>query len=145
MLAFEDNEIGKRATKPRDNLAVTACLRIWLEKNGKNTEKIEDESIRSAAQKFMEDTQIPLPILVNRFCKMGIPDCVRSASYRGCNDDHETASLVEDKVHARSNGPYSLVTQQPLGGKAQFGGQRFGEMEVWALEAYGAAYTCRKC
>src|SRR5690606_8612251 len=49
--------------------------------------------------------------------------------------------LVEDKVHARSTGPYSLVTQQPLGGKAQFGGQRFGEMEVWALEAYGAAYT----
>jgi DNA-directed RNA polymerase subunit beta len=47
--------------------------------------------------------------------------------------------LVEDKVHARSTGPYSLVTQQPLGGKAQFGGQRFGEMEVWALEAYGAA------
>jgi DNA-directed RNA polymerase subunit beta len=47
--------------------------------------------------------------------------------------------LVEDKVHARSIGPYSLVTQQPLGGKAQFGGQRFGEMEVWALEAYGAA------
>ena len=53
--------------------------------------------------------------------------------------------LVEDKVHARSTGPYSLVTQQPLGGKAQFGGQRFGEMEVWALEAYGAAYTFRKC
>ncbi len=49
--------------------------------------------------------------------------------------------LVEDKVHARSTGPYSLVTQQPLGGKAQFGGQRFGEMEVWALEAYGAAHT----
>ena len=49
--------------------------------------------------------------------------------------------LVDDKIHARSNGPYSLVTQQPLGGKAQFGGQRFGEMEVWALEAYGAAYT----
>jgi len=47
--------------------------------------------------------------------------------------------LVEDKVHARSTGPYSLITQQPLGGKAQFGGQRFGEMEVWALEAYGAA------
>jgi DNA-directed RNA polymerase subunit beta len=47
--------------------------------------------------------------------------------------------LVEDKIHARSTGPYSLVTQQPLGGKAQFGGQRFGEMEVWALEAYGAA------
>ena len=52
--------------------------------------------------------------------------------------------LVDDKMHARSTGPYSLVTQQPLGGKAQFGGQRFGEMEVWALEAYGASHTLRE-
>ncbi len=52
--------------------------------------------------------------------------------------------LVDDKIHARANGPYSLITQQPLGGKAQFGGQRFGEMEVWALEAYGAAYTLQE-
>ena len=52
--------------------------------------------------------------------------------------------LVDDKIHARSTGPYSLVTQQPLGGKAQFGGQRLGEMEVWALEAYGAAYTLQE-
>ena len=52
--------------------------------------------------------------------------------------------LVDEKIHARSIGPYSLVTQQPLGGKAQFGGQRFGEMEVWALEAYGAAYTLQE-
>lgn len=54
------------------------------------------------------------------------------------------AHLVEDKMHSRSTGPYSLVTQQPLGGKAQFGGQRFGEMEVWALEAYGAAYCLQE-
>jgi DNA-directed RNA polymerase subunit beta len=54
------------------------------------------------------------------------------------------AHMVDDKLHARSIGPYSLVTQQPLGGKAQFGGQRFGEMEVWALEAYGAAYTLQE-
>ena len=52
--------------------------------------------------------------------------------------------LVEDKVHARSTGPYSLIAQQPLGGKAQFGGQRFGEMEVWALEAYGAAHNLQE-
>jgi DNA-directed RNA polymerase subunit beta len=52
--------------------------------------------------------------------------------------------LAEDKIHARSIGPYSLITQQPLGGKAQFGGQRFGEMEVWALEAYGAAHTLQE-
>ena len=52
--------------------------------------------------------------------------------------------MVDDKIHARSTGTYSLVTQQPLGGKAQFGGQRFGEMEDWALEAYGAAYTLQE-
>ena len=52
--------------------------------------------------------------------------------------------LVDDKMHARSTGSYSLITQQPLGGRAQFGGQRFGEMEVWALEAYGAAYTLQE-
>jgi len=52
--------------------------------------------------------------------------------------------LVDDKIHARSIGPYSLITQQPLGGKAQFGGQRFGEMEVWALEAYGAAHALQE-
>lgn len=54
------------------------------------------------------------------------------------------AHLVDDKIHARSTGPYSLVTQQPLGGKAQFGGQRLGEMEVWALEAYGASHTLQE-
>jgi DNA-directed RNA polymerase subunit beta len=52
--------------------------------------------------------------------------------------------LVDDKIHARSTGPYSMITQQPLGGKAQFGGQRFGEMEVWALEAYGASYALQE-
>src|SRR5659263_780317 len=52
--------------------------------------------------------------------------------------------LVEDKIHARSTGPYSRITQQPLGGKAQFGGQRFGEMDVWALEAFGAAHTLQE-
>jgi len=62
----------------------------------------------------------------------------------GCTYILKLVHLVDDKIHARSTGPYSLVTQQPLGGKAQFGGQRFGEMEVWALEAYGAAYTLQE-
>ena len=56
----------------------------------------------------------------------------------------EFAHLVDDKIHARSTGPYSMITQQPPGGNAEFGGQRFGEMEVWALEAYGAAYTLKE-
>ena len=59
-------------------------------------------------------------------------------------DKDELIHLVEDKVHARSTGPYSLISQQPLGGKAQFGGQRFGEMEVWTLEAYGAAHNLQE-
>ena len=62
----------------------------------------------------------------------------------GCAYILKLVHLVDDKMHARSTGSYSLVTQQPLGGKAQFGGQRFGEMEVWALEAYGAAYTLQE-
>ncbi len=69
---------------------------------------------------------------------------VRPRRDRGGDVHDELHHLVADKIHARSIGPYSLVTQQPLGGKAQFGGQRLGEMEVWALEAYGAAYTLQE-
>ncbi|MGE5542350.1 MAG: DNA-directed RNA polymerase subunit beta, partial [Bacillota bacterium] len=89
--------------------------------------------------------------------KAGLPDDGKTVLYDGRTgqpfDNRVTvgyvymlklAHLVDDKIHARSTGPYSLVTQQPLGGKAQFGGQRFGEMEVWALEAYGAAYTLQE-
>jgi DNA-directed RNA polymerase subunit beta len=89
--------------------------------------------------------------------KAGLPDNGKTVLYDGRTgepfDNKITVGvmyflklhhLVDDKIHARSTGPYSLVTQQPLGGKAQFGGQRFGEMEVWALEAYGAAYTLQE-
>ena len=62
----------------------------------------------------------------------------------GCIYFMKLSHLIADKMHARSTGPYSLITQQPLGGKAQSGGQRFGEMEVWALEAYGASYTLQE-
>jgi DNA-directed RNA polymerase subunit beta len=89
--------------------------------------------------------------------KAGLPEDGKSILYDGRTGEPfenrvtvgymymlKLAHLVDDKIHARSTGPYSLVTQQPLGGKAQFGGQRFGEMEVWALEAYGAAYTLQE-
>jgi len=89
--------------------------------------------------------------------KAGLPESGKVPLYDGVTGellDHEVTvghvyimklyHLVDDKIHARSTGPYSLITQQPLGGKAQFGGQRFGEMEVWALEAYGAAYTLQE-
>lgn len=91
------------------------------------------------------------------FKKAGLPEVGKTRLYDGRSGEPfdrpvtvgyvymlKLAHLVDDKIHARSTGPYSLVTQQPLGGKAQFGGQRFGEMEVWALEAYGAAYTLQE-
>jgi DNA-directed RNA polymerase subunit beta len=93
----------------------------------------------------------------NALGKAGLPEDGKTVLYDGRTGeafDHRVTvgyiymlklhHLVEDKIHARSTGPYSLITQQPLGGKAQFGGQRFGEMEVWALEAYGAAYTLQE-
>ncbi|PCJ20078.1 MAG: DNA-directed RNA polymerase subunit beta [Candidatus Cloacimonadota bacterium] len=95
--------------------------------------------------------------LSKKFKESGMPETGRMTLYDGENGEAYAAPimvgvmymlklihLVEDKIHARSTGPYSLVTQQPLGGKAQFGGQRFGEMEVWALEAYGAAHVLRE-
>lgn len=86
---------------------------------------------------------------VNDYCKTKLYDGMTGESFDqkvmvGCIYIMKLSHLVEDKIHARSIGPYSLITQQPLGGKAQFGGQRFGEMEVWALEAYGAAHTLRE-
>lgn len=95
--------------------------------------------------------------ILNMFEKAGLPKTGKTNLYDGRTGQPfdrpvtvgyvymlKLAHLVDDKIHARSTGPYSLVTQQPLGGKAQFGGQRFGEMEVWALEAYGAAYTLQE-
>jgi DNA-directed RNA polymerase subunit beta len=89
--------------------------------------------------------------------KAGIPSSGKTVLCDGRTGEHfdqevsvgyiymmKLSHLVDDKIHARSIGPYSLITQQPLGGKAQFGGQRFGEMEVWALEAYGAAHTLQE-
>jgi len=93
----------------------------------------------------MVSTGIPIPILGKQMLrdgKSGLP--YDQPVTVGVMTILKLHHLVEDKVHARSTGPYSLVTQQPLGGKAQFGGQRFGEMEVWALEAYGAAYTLQE-
>ena len=128
-----------------DMLAIISCLRVWLGKNGLDTAKIKDEKVREAADKFSIESRLPMPILGKQWLRDG----KTGHSYDqpvtvGVMTMLKLHHLVEDKVHARSTGPYSLVTQQPLGGKAQFGGQRFGEMEVWALEAYGAAYTLQE-
>ncbi len=108
-------------------------------------EKIANEDLRDIAIQHTIETNSPAPILgtqVLRDGKTGEP-YDRPVTI-GVMTMLKLHHLVEDKVHARSTGPYSLVSQQPLGGKAQFGGQRFGEMEVWALEAYGAAYTLQE-
>jgi DNA-directed RNA polymerase subunit beta len=116
-----------------------------MEEYGKNVEKIAEDDVRAQAEKFALDRGIALPILGKQLLRDGNSGQPYDQPVRvGVITMLKLHHLVEDKVHARSTGPYSLVTQQPLGGKAQFGGQRFGEMEVWALEAYGAAFTLQE-
>jgi len=108
-------------------------------------ETIADEELYEVALRVSKATGEPLPTTGKMILyggKTGEP--FDQPVTVGVINMMKLAHLVEDKVHARSTGPYSLVTQQPLGGKAQFGGQRFGEMEVWALEAYGAAHTLQE-
>ena len=142
------NEVPMNLDRERleqDTRAINTCLRIWLEKNGVETAKLKDEKVKEKAEEYSRESRVSLPTLgkqILRDGKTGQPyDNPVSVGVMTMLKLHH---LVEDKVHARSTGPYSLVTQQPLGGKAQFGGQRFGEMEVWALEAYGAAYTLQE-
>jgi len=145
LLAFKNRRDLEGDSDEMDKKVVLACLKIWLETHGKGTEKTADEKIRAKANRVMAKTGDPLPILGKqtlRDGKTGMP--FKKPVTVGLMTILKLHHLVEDKVHARSTGPYSLVTQQPLGGKAQFGGQRFGEMEVWALEAYGAAYTLQE-
>ncbi len=147
ILVFEDSEIDIVDRRPHDLAAVETCLRLWAKAiTGKTiSSRSSLEKVRSETDKIMNEMGIPTPILGKRVLydgKTGEPydQPVTVGKVMMMKLHH----LVEDKVHARSTGPYSLVTQQPLGGKAQFGGQRFGEMEVWALEAYGAAYTLQE-
>jgi len=133
-----------RTREAYNKAAINACLRLWIESQG-HTGRIAEARVLEVAQEITHTTSQPMPILGKqtlRDGKTGIP--YDQPVTVGVMTVLKLHHLVEDKVHARSTGPYSLVTQQPLGGKAQFGGQRFGEMEVWALEAYGAAYTLQE-
>ncbi len=145
VIAPEGIAVDAAQQEKMDSYTLTTCLRQWLDQQGVNTSKIKDDNISSEAEKYSLNTGIPVPILgkqIVRDGKTGNPyDRPVTVGVMTMLKLHH---LVEDKVHARSTGPYSLVSQQPLGGKAQFGGQRFGEMEVWALEAYGAAYTLQE-
>jgi DNA-directed RNA polymerase subunit beta len=120
-------------------------LRLWLEELNISAKKLSDEELNKVVEKVNREGRFSPPT----YGKVILNDGRTGEPY----DQPVTVGniymmklihLVEDKVHARSTGPYSLITQQPLGGKAQFGGQRFGEMEVWALEAYGAAHNLQE-
>ena len=145
LLHFESAKIGSPQLQAVDQKAVMACLRLWLTDMGEDIAALKDEELRPYAEDYTSRSGIPMPLLG----KQRLRDGKTGQTYDqpvtvGVMTMLKLHHLVEDKVHARSTGPYSLVTQQPLGGKAQFGGQRFGEMEVWALEAYGAAYTLQE-
>jgi len=116
------------------------CLRLWLEELGIASRDLSQQELMQAVEKVNLEGKYSPPT----FGKVMLRDGRTGEPFDqpitvGSIYMMKLIHLVEDKVHARSTGPYSLITQQPLGGKAQFGGQRFGEMEVWALEAYGAA------
>jgi DNA-directed RNA polymerase subunit beta len=145
LLAFEDDQLSVEEHVAKDQKVVNACLRLWLVAQGAEQDGVADEQLAKKAHEVMLQTGHPVPVLGKQLLmdgKTGEP--YDQPVTVGVMTMLKLHHLVEDKVHARSTGPYSLVTQQPLGGKAQFGGQRFGEMEVWALEAYGAAYTLQE-
>jgi len=146
ILAFGQADVSIPARKEKGQKAINACTRLWLERLDEPAGRGSDgEELHELATKAMVKTGEPIPYLgkqILRDGKSGVP--YDQPVTVGVMTMLKLHHLVEDKVHARSTGPYSLVTQQPLGGKAQFGGQRFGEMEVWALEAYGASYTLQE-
>jgi len=135
------------------------------ERINKLIDSLSDDELREVAKKLSKGIRFESPIfngakeeeIKELLRRAGLPETGQLTLYDGLTgepfDQDVTVGymymlklihLADDKIHARSTGPYSLITQQPLGGKAQFGGQRFGEMEVWALEAYGAAYTLQE-
>jgi len=133
---FGDNDPG---------VAKDVCLRLWLEELGIASRDLSPEELTQVVSKVITNKKLPSPVIgkvILRDGRTGEPfdQPVTVGNIYMMKLNH----LVEDKVHARSTGPYSLISQQPLGGKAQFGGQRFGEMEVWALEAYGSAHNLQE-
>jgi DNA-directed RNA polymerase subunit beta len=145
LLVFEDDDRETGMRSDADEKVRIVGLRIWLQDHGHDTADLDPAEVERLAGDVSLDLGEPLPILG----KMTLHDGKTGEPFEhpvtvGFRPILKLHHLVEDKAHARSTGPYSLVTQQPLGGKARFGGQRFGEMEVWALEAYGAAHSLQE-
>ncbi len=147
-MIYDNSSLTLAQRTQYDQNALHTSLRLWIKHHLPVLEVPDDADTRtlfSLADRVMFETGEPVP----HYGKMRLHDGRTGEAFDrpvavGYVHMLKLAHLVEDKAHARSTGPYSLVTQQPLGGKAQFGGQRFGEMEVWALEAYGAAYTLQE-
>ena len=142
---FDRDRIWSDAQSNR-GVAREACLRIWLnEIAGVDPEGMRPTELMQEALRVSRERNLSAPIFGKQLVHDGRTGLPYDAPVTVGNVYMlKLIHLVEDKIHARSTGPYSLITQQPLGGKAQFGGQRFGEMEVWALEAYSAAYTLQE-
>ena len=145
LLAYEDDPRRKDELAAANDAVIDVCLREWLRDRGEDTADRQGAELLEAAFATSKKVGLPVPITGKTKLYDGkTGDSFEQPVTVGFMYMLKLHHLVEDKVHARSTGPYSLVTQQPLGGKAQFGGQRFGEMEVWALEAYGVAHVLQE-
>ena len=149
VMVYNNEGLSNEERDRRDQNALRVSLCLWIGQNAEQEVELGDDleirDLFKIADQVMFETGSPVP----HYGKQRLYDGRTGEPFDrdvavGYVHMLKLAHLVEDKAHARSTGPYSLVTQQPLGGKAQFGGQRFGEMEVWALEAYGAAYILQE-
>jgi DNA-directed RNA polymerase subunit beta len=170
-LGWASKELGEKVGKLLDKEARAESVRKWFKDAfgptsvWKTIAGLDDDAILDLAYSFREGVPFATPVFdgareadIRHLLEFTeLPESGKISLYDGMTGDLfaqqvtvgyiymlKLSHLVDDKIHARSIGPYSLITQQPLGGKAQFGGQRFGEMEVWALEAYGAAHILQE-
>jgi DNA-directed RNA polymerase subunit beta len=170
-LGWASKELGRSLARLFRPEAKAEALRRWFREVFSDTaiwrsiSSLEDDELLELAESFREGIPMATPVFdgareveIRHLLEVaGLPESGKIQLYDGMTGDLfgqqvtvgyiymlKLSHLVDDKIHARSIGPYSLITQQPLGGKAQFGGQRFGEMEVWALEAYGAAHILQE-
>ena len=126
-------------------LAREVCLKLWFDDLGIDASEVTSENLSDKLAEAMAGQNVIPPFYGKTLLRDGrTGEAFDQPITVGPIYMMKLIHLVEDKIHARSTGPYSLITQQPLGGKAQFGGQRFGEMEVWALEAYSAAHLLQE-
>ncbi len=170
-LGWASKELGRSLTRLLDQSVRAEATRRWFREVfsetavWKSLAALDDDQLLELARSFREGIPVATPVFdgareseIRHLLEVaGLPSSGKVTLYDGMSGEEfaqtvtvgfiymmKLSHLVDDKIHARSIGPYSLITQQPLGGKAQFGGQRFGEMEVWALEAYGAAHILQE-